>query len=82
VHHQVQLGASLRVCSGVYSRTFSEEYFGVSEELSWEHVVTLTGSVPSSAIRRVLESMLGNVLGNILGGVLHSILGGVLDSVL
>jgi hypothetical protein len=34
--------------------------------------------VPSSAIVRVLESMLRTVLGSILGGVLESALGGVL----
>jgi hypothetical protein len=39
-------------------------------ELTWEHTVKQAGSVPSSAIERLLESVPGSVLENVLGGVL------------
>ena len=35
-------------------------YVGVSGELTWEHTVKQAGSVPSSAIGSVLESVLGS----------------------
>ena len=44
-------------------------------ESNWERTVKQAGSVPWSAIGRVLESMPGSVLDNVLGGALGSILG-------
>jgi hypothetical protein len=67
VYHRVQLGVYLRECSGVCLRA--------SWELTWERTVKQAGSVPSSAIGRVLESIPGSVLENVLGGVLGSVLG-------
>jgi hypothetical protein len=43
-------------------------------ESNWERTVKQAGSVPSSAIRSVLESMPRSVLENVLGGVLGSVL--------
>ena len=43
-----------------------------SRELNWECTVKQAGSVPSSAIGSVLETMPGNVLENVLGTVLGS----------
>ena len=45
VCHRVQLGASLRACSRVYLRTYSEVYLGASCVLTWERIVKQAGSV-------------------------------------
>jgi len=58
VCHRVQLGASLKVFSGVYLRA--------SCELTWERIVKQAGSLPSSAIGILFESILGSVLESIL----------------
>jgi hypothetical protein len=41
-----------------------------SSMLAWERTVKQTGSVPSSAIRSVLERILRSVRENILAGIL------------
>jgi len=46
-----------------------------SWECTWERRAKQARSVPSIAIRSVLQSMLGRVLENVLGGVLGSVLG-------
>jgi hypothetical protein len=58
VCHQVQLGVYLRAYRGVCVRAFSE--------LTWEGIVKQAGSVPSSAIESVFESVLGSVCENVL----------------
>jgi len=45
---------------------------------NWELTERQAGSVPSSAMESVYESMPGSVLENIPGGVLWSVLGSVL----
>jgi len=45
VCHRVQLGASLRVCPGVYLRTYSEVYSGAYSECTGERLERLLGSV-------------------------------------
>ena len=66
--HRVQLGAYLRACSGVYLRAYSEVYLGAYSECTRERLESLlgsvsqqAGSVQSSAIRSVLQSVLGSV---------------------
>jgi hypothetical protein len=50
----VQLGVYLRACLGVSLRE--------SGELTWERIGMQAGSVPSSAIENVLQSLPGSVL--------------------
>ena len=57
--HRVQLGVYLRAYSGVCLRASCEH--------TWERTVKQAGSVPSSAIGSVLESMPGGVHGSVLG---------------
>ena len=49
-YRQVRLGMYFKGCSGVFLR--------VSLELTWEHTVKQTGSVPLSAIGSVLRAYL------------------------
>jgi hypothetical protein len=44
-------------------------YLGASSELTWERIVKQAGTVPSSAIGSVLESMPGSVLEKSVLGV-------------
>jgi hypothetical protein len=67
VSYRVQLGVYWRVCSAVRLRT--------SWELNYERTVKQAGSMPSSAIGTVLETMLGSVLQTILRHALGSVLG-------
>jgi hypothetical protein len=59
VYNSVQLSAYFRVCL--------EVYLWISPELTLEHTLKQAGSVPSSAIGRVLESMPGSGLASVLG---------------
>jgi len=54
VCHRVQLGVYLRAYSGVCFRAFCE--------LTWERIVKQAGTVSSSAIGSVLESVLESVI--------------------
>ena len=59
----MQLGVYLKACSGVCLRAFSE--------LTCEHTVKQAGSVPSSAIGRVLRAYLGTQSSRL--GVCHRV---------
>jgi hypothetical protein len=63
---RVQFGASWRAYPGVKLRTYSEVYLGASGERTWERIVKQAGSVSSSAIESVFESVLGSDLESVL----------------
>ena len=58
----------------VYLGPYLEEVLGASRELTREHIVKQAGSVQSSAMGSVLESMPRSGHQNILRGVLGSVL--------
>jgi len=49
----------------MYLRMYSEVYLGADLECTWEPSAKQARSVPSSASRTVLESILGSVLVNV-----------------
>jgi len=72
VYNWVQLSMYFRVCLEVYLR--------ISPELTLEHTLKQAGSVPSSAIGRVLESMPGSGL-QVYSESTCSVLWGLLDNI-
>jgi len=69
-----RLGVWRWVQLGVYRRAFSAAYFRASWELAWENTVNQAGSVPSSAIDSILESMFVCVLEKVFDAI-RSVLG-------